>query len=816
VADSLTLLPAKRADLRIRQVADDSFVVRTADASKYFSFGREEAFLFERLDGEHSAEDICKEYEREFGESVEESDVLEFVESLERRQLLQGTSGTEGAKAQSRSPDSDDDEEEDDALPTKGRFGGSLLFYRIRLFDPDAGLTRWEPLLRWVWTPAFLAISAGMMLWALLIVWSNRADLVASFPGAMRWETAVLVFATLILSTALHEFAHGLTCKHFGGEVREIGVLFVFFLPCLYCNVSDAWMIRERWKRLTITAAGGYLDLCQWAIAVFVWRLTVPGCLLNYLAFVVMTVCGGRGFINFNPLLRLDGYYLLSDALNIQNLRSRARDYWMGHVRWLMWGAKRPVRDPNGVVLLSYGILNWSFALVFLQIVTWKMIGFAGNDFGWYGFVLPTILLAYALRRVFRGAVKGEFTKMVVERPDRWLKWGGGILIAVGILFIFPVKHYSNGEFEVRPGQVTHVHVPATGVVTKVFVEDGARVNPGDPLVQLTSPEVDVQLAAKESELVEVDAGLAKLRLGPRREELEERRQQIARLEEWVRIGAEDLAKAKDAHAQELLILEHRVKEAEQEAEFAKKTVEQAEKLQAQGALAGLQLRSEQKELSILQSRAAQAKAALEATKVQGTRESQSDLIRRERELADVRASLRLLEAGTRPEEIAAEEARRERINSQVKFLRNQRERLLVRASTAGVVSTPRMQEKIGDLVTPGLLLCTIENASTTHVEIAVPEEDSRHLQTGLPVRLKARSLPFQTFTATVDRISTVTNRETTTAKNRVTVHCRLDNESGLLKSGMSGLGSIQHGWNTAGIVLVTGMLRYLRTEFWW
>jgi putative peptide zinc metalloprotease protein len=173
------------------------------------------------------------------------------------------------------------------------------------------------------------------------------------------------------------------------------------------------------------------------------------------------------------------------------------------------------------------------------------------------------------------------------------------------------------------------------------------------------------------------------------------------------------------------------------------------------------------------------------------------------------------MEAGTRPEEIAAEEARRDRVQSQLKFLKEQQNRLLVRAPAAGVVATPRMQEKIGDLVTPGLLLCAIENASTTHVEIAVPEEDSRNVATGLPVRLKARALPFQTFQATVDRISTVTNKDAA-ARNKVIVHCRLENEMGLLKSGMTGLGKIQKGWNTAGLLLVTRAMKYLRTEFWW
>ncbi|OAI53660.1 hypothetical protein AYO47_04305 [Planctomyces sp. SCGC AG-212-M04] len=813
--DLATLLPARRADLRIKQVSDDSFVVRSADASKYFSVGPQEAFLLERLDGEHSVEDVCREYEEQFGEPCEAADVLEFVDSLARRDLLEGT-GALQPRDPARSPNPDDDDDEEDDTPTKGRAAGSLLFYRIRLFDPDAKLTRLEPYLRWIWTTEFLFISAAFMFAALMVVWSNRADLASGITGALNWETGVLVAVIVILSTALHEFAHGLTCKHFGGDVHEIGALFVFFMPCLYCNVSDAWMIRERWKRLTITAAGGYIDLCQWAIAVFVWRLTVPGCLLNHIAFVILTVCGTRGFINFNPLLRLDGYYLLSDAIGVPNLRKEARNYWMAHVRWVLWGAEKPKAQAKGGILMAYGIMNWSFALIFLWVMVWKMINFVGKDFGWYGLAVPTLLLGYALRRVFRGFVQGEFRKMVQERKDRWVKYAGGILVAVGILFIFPVKHYANGEFEVRAGQVTHIHVPAAGVVSKVFVEDGSTVDVGDPLVKLISPEVDVQLAAKEQELVEIDASLTKLRLGPRREELLERRQQIQRLEEWCRIGQEDLVRAKEAHAQELIILEQRAKEAQEQVDFAKKTVAQAEKLQAQGALAGLQLRSEQMELSILQSRHTQAKAALEASKVQGTRAAESDLIRRERDLADVRASLRLLEAGTRPEEIAAEEARRERINSQVKFLREQQDRLLVRAPTAGVIATPRMHEKVGDLVTPGLLLCAIENASTTHVEIAIPEEESRHVTTGLPVRLKARSLPFQTFTATVDRISTVTNRENHTAKNKVIVHCKLDNESGMLKSGMTGLGSIQHGWNTAGVVMITNMLRYLRTEFWW
>jgi len=147
--------------------------------------------------------------------------------------------------------------------------------------------------------------------------------LVGQLAHVMRWDVLVLAWATLIAVTALHECGHGLTCKHYGGEVREVGFLLMFFTPCFFCNVSDAWLFRERSKRIWVTLAGGYCDLFMWALAVFAWRVLQPGTLPSHLAWVVLTVCGGRIFFNFNPLMKLDGYYLLGDALGVVNLQRR-------------------------------------------------------------------------------------------------------------------------------------------------------------------------------------------------------------------------------------------------------------------------------------------------------------------------------------------------------------------------------------------------------------------------------------------------------------------------------------------------------------
>src|SRR4029078_13555837 len=125
------------------------------------------------------------------------------------------------------------------------------------------------------------------------------------------WQVLALFWVTVVITMFLHEFAHGLTCKHYGGEVHEVGVLIMFFPPCLYCNVSDAWLFSEKSKRIWVGLAGPFLDLCMWAVATFLWRLTVQDTAFNYTAWTVMATCASRTFLNFNPLLKSDGYYLL-------------------------------------------------------------------------------------------------------------------------------------------------------------------------------------------------------------------------------------------------------------------------------------------------------------------------------------------------------------------------------------------------------------------------------------------------------------------------------------------------------------------------
>ena len=197
-------------------------------------------------------------------------------------------------------------------------------------------------------------------------------------------------------------------------------------------------------------------------------------------------------------------------------------------------------------------------------------------------------------------------------------------------------------------------------------------------------------------------------------------------------------------------------------------------------------------------------------------RSKEAEISRREQELADAKDRLGLLLAGSRPEEIAAEEARKARAEHELTFQKSRLEKLKILAPTSGIFYAPRLKERIGLAVLQDSLFCTIEKPETSRVEISVSEDEAAHMKPGQPVTLKARAIPFETFEATVEGISPVAQKTVTTGFNAIIVHCQIRNPDGRLKSGMTGFGRVTRGSNTIGVIMLTKGIRYLRTEFWW
>ena len=189
------------------------------------------------------------------------------------------------------------------------------------------------------------------------------------------------------------------------------------------------------------------------------------------------------------------------------------------------------------------------------------------------------------------------------------------------------------------------------------------------------------------------------------------------------------------------------------------------------------------------------------------------ELDRREHDLAESRAALSVLESGTRRKEIEAEKARLDGLRMEEAYLQDVQAKLIVSSPVAGVVTTPRLKEKVGQFVREGDTICVIEQPEALEAEITLTEQDVAPVAVGQVVGLKVRARPHDTFPARVDRIAPSAVKGE--GQNTVTVYCRL--ESGApLRSGMTGYGRVYTGQRSAGGYVIDRAVRHMRTEFWW
>jgi putative peptide zinc metalloprotease protein len=301
----------------------------------------------------------------------------------------------------------------------------------------------------------------------------------------------------------MHEFGHGLSCKHFGGECHEIGVMFLVLTPCLYCNVSDSWMLPNRWHRAAIGAAGMYVELVLASISAFIWWFTEPGP-LNYVCLNVMFISSVSTIMfNANPLLRYDGYYILSDVLEIPNLRQKASTILNRKLGAWCLGLEEP-EDPflpkrhQGLFAL-YTVAS----AVYRWVVVLSIIYFLNKVFEPYGLKIlgQLIALGAAYGLVIQPLVKlYKFFKVPgrLGKVKRWRMYTTIALLAalVAAVLWIPLPSHVYSSLEVQARGAANVYVKAPGVLEVVHVQPGDHVEQGQLLAELR--DIKTQLLYEE------------------------------------------------------------------------------------------------------------------------------------------------------------------------------------------------------------------------------------------------------------------------------------------------------------------------------
>ena len=301
-----------RPDLELRAVrmrGRPQWSVKDPLALRYFQLREEEYFILRMLDGRTSIDDIQRRFERQFApRRLEPRRLQAYLGRLHDEGLILSDPVGQGAEL----------------LLRRGKLQrqkwletvSNVLALQFRGIDPDAFLGRIEPATRWIFSRTMALLCGLLTTAAILLVAVHFNTLQSLLPDFRAFFGAGNLFwlaVALGMVKICHEIGHALTCRHFGGHCHELGFMLLVFTPCLYCNVSDAWLLSDKWRRIAISAAGIVVEVMVASLATFVWWFSGSG-LINSLCLDLMFVCSvNTMLLNGNPLLRYDGYYILSD-----------------------------------------------------------------------------------------------------------------------------------------------------------------------------------------------------------------------------------------------------------------------------------------------------------------------------------------------------------------------------------------------------------------------------------------------------------------------------------------------------------------------
>ncbi len=389
---------------------------------------------------------------------------------------------------------------------------GKVLYFRKPLIDPDKLLAKILPCFSWVYTR-----TAGWSFLILLILtaWmllDNREELSSQ---AVNFFTLSNLFLSWILFMGvkiIHEFGHGLTCKRYGGEVHEMGFLFILLTPYLYCDVSDSWMVASRARRVAVTAAGIAAELFLACMAAWLWHILQPG-LGRQLCFNTMIICSVSTILfNANPLMKFDGYYIMTDLLEIPNLRQKGNSVVAGFFSRLL--GVPPTREVVseyeksllfGFYAVAAYLYGWWITFHIAAVVFDKLepygLGFLSRSYvGLFLFVsvaLPAWRLAQGLRK--------NPISMNHFRTTQ-AKWALATFAALLLLLLLPWRPNIQSMAVIEFSTLEQITPGQAGLLEKWYVHEGERVTPGEKLAELTSPSLNNALnqAKLEKEADEV------------------------------------------------------------------------------------------------------------------------------------------------------------------------------------------------------------------------------------------------------------------------------------------------------------------------
>ncbi|WP_159605307.1 peptidase M50 [Hydrogenophaga sp. PBL-H3] len=461
--------------------------------------------LIAAMNGERTVDELWTIANRHLGDDAPTQDeVIQLLGQLHGTDLLQTDVTPDTAELFERG--------EREVNTKRRRSWTNPMALRLPLWDPETFLNRTQWLARPLWSRWGALLWLVVVLPALLMVPAQWGELTENLSDrVLAVDNLLLLWLVFPALKALHELGHAYATKAGGGEVHDMGLMFLVLMPVPYVEASAATVFRSKTQRAVVGAAGMLVEMFVAALAFYLWLMAEPG-LVRAVLFNVMLVAGMSTVIfNGNPLLRYDAYYILVDLIEMPNLAQRSLKYWSHLFERYLLG----VRDGEDVAHTTgerLWFLFYGFASTLYRIfVTVAIALFVATQFFFIGVLLALWAVAtMALVPVFKG-LRHLFTsgRLARHRTRSMAVVGGALATLLVLVLVVPMPFRTQAEGVVWLPDESLVRAGRNGFVTAVLAVPGSSVRPGDALVRLEDPALQAELQRLQARVDELGIELA-------------------------------------------------------------------------------------------------------------------------------------------------------------------------------------------------------------------------------------------------------------------------------------------------------------------
>jgi len=455
--------------------------------------------LAQLFDGRRSYEEIAELFSQQNGVEYDGQAVREIAADLEAIEFWYKTPQEKNILLMQQTA-----EERRKKLGQRSRWA-DLSMVLFPAFNPDRFLTKLYSHSKFIATPWFTLLTLlvfGMTAGITVTHWGEIGRDTAAFYSFSNktWGDIFIIYALLLPVVVVHEFAHAYVSKHFGGRVTAMGFALVYLTPAVYTDVTEAEVMSSRYERFVVTVAGVWSELMICAVATIIWWGTPPDTIIHNAAYFLMMITGLISIlVNWNPLMKLDGYHMLCDLIGISQLKEQSTAFVSAWVKKYIW--RLPVEVPyvprhRRPGFAIYALLSGAYSYTMLYVVA-RFVGNVVRNFSpEWGFIPELAVAALIFRSRIRLLV--NFMKFVyLDKKDRIIAWltpqhslALGAILA--LVLVLPLWHDSaSGRFTLEPLKTATIRARVPGEVTQLFVAEGQRVAAGEPLAVLRNLPVE-------------------------------------------------------------------------------------------------------------------------------------------------------------------------------------------------------------------------------------------------------------------------------------------------------------------------------------